>query len=228
MCTKIKLIKSRLFLLCAILTSFLFLSCIFGIKVALDSPKNIKVSDITSNSALVTWSSVKHAQSYEVMWTRKDNENWNFATVMENGIMLEGLTFDQDYTVQVCANPPDDSVFYTISDYNKTEFTTLMDETPDGEFARPANIKASFNKDKSSITVTWDPVEGASYYDINFDFGERYSPASYKIPKTVPASQTEFTYIGTMYGSYVNISVAARNSDFSDTCRWSREVRLDF
>lgn len=228
MSTKIKLIKSRLFLFCSILTSFLFLSCIFGIKVSLDSPKNIKVSDITSNSALVTWSSVKNADSYEVMWTRKGNETWSFATVKENGIKLEDLTFDQDYTVQVCANAAEGSLLYTSSEYNGIDFKTLMDETPDGEFARPANVTASFNKDKSSITVTWAPVEGASYYDINFDFRERYSPTSYKIPKTVPASQTEFTYTGTMYGSYVNISVAARNSDFSDTKRWSREVRLEF
>lgn len=188
----------------------------------LDSPKNIKVSDVTSDSALVTWSPVKHAESYEVMWTIKGYEAWNYKTVKGNGIKLEDLTFDQDYTVQVCANAP------TFSEYNKTEFTTLMDETPDGEFARPTNIKASFNKDKSSISVTWDAVEGASYYDINFDFGESYSPVKYRIPKTVPSSQTEFTYTGTIYGSYVNISVAARNSDFSDSCRWSREIRLNF
>lgn len=228
MCTKIKLIKSRLFLLCAILTSFLFLSCIFGIKVSLDSPKNIKVSDITSNSALVTWSSVKHAQSYEVMWTRKDNESWDFARVKENGIMLEGLTFDQDYTVQVCANASENSVFYTSSEYNGTDFKTLLDATPEGELARPTNIKASLNKDNSTITVSWDAVEGALYYDLNFEFFEDYSPAKYKIVKTVPASQISFTYTGTLYGKYVNISVAARDSDFSDSCRWSKEVNLEF
>ena len=222
MSTKIKLIKSQLFLFCAIMSSFLFLGCIFGTKTMLDSPKNIKVSDVTSDSALVTWSPVKHAESYEVMWTIKGYEAWNYKTVKENGIKLEDLTFDQDYTVQVCANAP------TFSEYNKTEFTTLMDETPDGEFARPTNIKASFNKDQSSISVTWDAVEGASYYDINFDFGESYLPVKYRIPKTVPSSQTELTYTGTIYGSYVNISVAARNSDFSDTCRWSREIRLNF
>ena len=89
MCRKIKLIKSRLLLLCAILTSFLFLSCIFSIKVSLDSPKNIKVSNITSDSATVTWSSVKNAQSYEVMWTLKGNESWSYKTVYETGIKLE-------------------------------------------------------------------------------------------------------------------------------------------
>ncbi len=228
MSTKIKLIKSRLFLFCSILTSFLFLSCIFGIKVSLDSPKNIKVSDVTSNSALVTWSSVKNADSYEVMWTRKGNETWSFATVKENGIKLEDLTFDQDYTVQVCANAAEGSLLYTSSEYNGIDFKTLMDETPEGEIARPSNVTASFNKDKSAITVSWDAVEGAFYYDINFEFSESYSPAKYKIPKTVPASQTDFTYEGTLYGNYVNISVAARNSDFSDTCRWSREIRLKF
>lgn len=228
MCRKIKLIKSRLLLLCAILTSFLFLSCIFGIKGSLDSPKNIKVSNITSDSATVTWSSVKNAQSYEVMWTRKGNDAWNYKTVKENGIKLEGLTFDQDYTVQVCANPSEGSAFTTSSDYSKADFKTLMDPTPEGEFARPSNITASLNEDKSAIKVSWAAVEGASYYDINFVFSESYSPVKYRIPKTLPSSQTDFTYTGTMYGNSVNISVAARNSDFSDTCRWSREVLLKF
>ena len=228
MCRKIKLIKSRIFLLCAILTSLLFLGCIFGGKTKLDSPINIKVSDITSDSALVTWSSVKNADSYEVMWTKKGYEVWDFASVKEKSLKLEGLNFDQDYTVQVCANPSEGSAFYTSSDYNKSDFKTLMDQTPEGEFTRPSNITASFNKDRSAITVSWDAVEGAFYYDINFEFGESYSPVKYRIPKVVPASQTDFTYAGTLYGNYVNISVAARNYDFSDSCRWSREVKLDF
>lgn len=227
MCTKIKLIKSRLFLLCAILTSFLFLSCIFGIKITLDSPQNIKVSDVTSDSALVTWASVKHADSYEVMWTIRDNESWNFATVNGTYIKLEALTFDQDYTVKVCAKASEYSAFYTSSDYNGKDFKTLMDEIPEGDFARPTNIQARFNEDKSAITVSWDAVEGAAYYDINFIFLEGYSPEKYKIVKTVPASQREFIYTGTMYGKAVNISIAARNFDFSDSCRWSREVLLE-
>ena len=226
MCTKIKLIKSKLFLLCAILSSFFFLSCIFGIKTELNTPKNVKVSDITSNSAVVTWSSVKHAESYEVMWTMKGNESWSYKTVYETGIKLEDLFFDQDYTVQVCANASGNSAFYTSSEYNGTDFKTLLDETPEGELARPTNIKASLNKDNSTITVSWDAVEGASYYDLNFEFFEDYSPAKYKIVKTISASQTSFTYTGTLYGKYVNISIAARDSDFSDSCRWSKEVQL--
>ncbi len=228
MCTKIKLIKSRLFLLCAILSSFLFLGCIFGIKTILDSPANIKVSDITSDSALVSWPSVKHAQSYEVMWAIKGDETWNFETVNKTSIKLEGLSFDQDYTVQVCANPSEGSAIYTYSDYKKIDFKTLMDDTPEGEFARPANFSASFNEDKTAITVSWNAVEGASYYDISFDFYEAYSPVNYNIVKTVAAGQKDFTYTGTMYGKFVNISVAARNSDFSDSCRWSRVIHLKF
>ena len=224
MCEKIKFIKSRLFLFCAILSSFLFLSCIFNIKTSLNPPLDIQVSKITSNSAVVTWSSVKHAGSYEVMWTTKGNVSWNYIIVYETGTKLEDLSFDQDYTVQVCANPSDSAVFYGPSEYNGIDFKTLMDDTPEGELARPTNITASFNEDNSALKVTWGAVEGASYYDLDFEFSYPYSPETIKILKTVPASQTEFTYTGTMYTNVVSLKIAARNSDFSDTCRWSKEL----
>ena len=228
MCTKIKLIKSKLFLFCAILSSFFFLSCIFGIKTELNAPKNVKVSNITSNSAVVSWSSVKHAASYEVMWTIKGKSEWSYDIIPETSILLMNLDFDQEYTVQVCANPEGaDSMIYCSSEYKSINFKTPLDETPDGQFARPANITASLNQEKTEITVGWDSVEGASYYDVNFEFEEGYAaPVKYRIAKTVPASQTEFVYKDTMYGNAVNIKVAARNSDFSDSCRWSKEIHL--
>lgn len=228
MCTRIKLIKSRFFLFCAILSSFLFLSCPFGIKTELNTPRNIKVSDITSNSAIVFWDSVKNAKSYEVMWTIKSNDSWNFDTTKNVFVKLENLLFDEEYTVKVCANPAEGSMGYWSSDYGEVTFRTSIDEIPAGEFSRPQNITASLNNEKTAITVGWNAVQGASYYDLNFEFVESYSPVKYRIVKTVPAGQTEFTYTGTMYGNGVNIKVAARNSDFSDSCRWSKEIYLAF
>ena len=206
----------------------LFLSCMnFGF--ALDTPANIKVTNITSDSAFVSWSSVRKADFYEVMWQIKGEVGWSYERVQTNCIQLKDLWDSQDYIVQVCALQKEGSNLYTDSDYAKKAFKTLADIPPEGELARPANFKPVFNSDKSAITITWEAVQGAAYYDICFECGTGYSPETLlKVIKTVPASETQFVYNEALPGRRIIIKIAARDEDFSNSCRWSKEVMLEY
>lgn len=228
MSMKISGYKKSVIVFCVLLCSILFLSCSNIYFFSLDNPRNIKVHSITSNSAEVSWPPVKKAAYYEVMWQMKDSSDWAYETVRTNHFCIKDLWYDQEYVVQVASFPDEkDSKLYAPSDYVKQSFKTLGDVPPAGELARPGNTRASINNTKTAITVNWDAVQNAAYYDICFEFMNSYSPVvELRVVKTVPVSQTEFVYTEALPGSKVIIKIAARNSDFSDSCRWSKDIIL--
>ena len=226
---KIGLYK-KLYTFSIAIVSLFFLSCDFipGFASRLDTPQKLEVSSVTSESAVVFWSAVKNAVYYDVMWQRKNEEVWQNEITTSTSIQLNDLYYSQEYTVQVAAMPENDSQKYVISEYAKTNFSTLEDIPPQGQLARPNNIQAVFNEDESAITISWDAVTEAVYYDIDIESYETYMPGVvFKTRKTVTASKTQLIYTDKMLGTSIIIKVAARNSDFSDSCRWSKEVCLD-
>ena len=207
----------------------LFLSCGTVFLDELEVPKNVKISSIASDSAVVSWSPVSKAKYYDVMWKLKESNDWTGSKLVEeNQCQLEELLYNQEYDVKVAGMFEYKSGQYLMSDYTSNSFRTLPDVPPEGELGRPNNVKARFNEDKSAIIIIWDSVEGASYYDINLkeDKVIYYSPGL-NILKTISAEKTELVYTGTIPKNKIIIKVAARDSDFSDTCRWSYEVYLD-
>ena len=218
------------FILIALLVfSNLFSACSnLAPKYQLDIPGNLEITSITSEGAKVSWSAVTNAGYYEVMWTIKGRNAWQSLDVETNTIALDELCFDEEYSVQVRALPAADSKSYTASEFAKKDFKTLIDQTPQGQLARPANVKALFNDKKTEISISWDAVEGAAYYDISIECYDDVSPAArLKLINMVPASQTKFVYTGPFPGTKIFIKVAARDSNCADTCRWSREVLLE-
>ena len=198
-----------------------------------EAPKNLKVSSITSDSAVLSWNPVNKASQYEIRWkTENDGNYWKSDIVnAESGtniFKIDNLLYEREYKVQIAAMFETGNNQYVMSDYASTSFKTLKDIPPSGELARPGNIQASFNQDKSAITINWDAVEGAAYYDVNIQTDELYFHAPrLNVLKTAAAPKTECIYSGYLPESRIVVKVAARNSDFSDSCRWSYEVELE-
>ena len=209
----------------------LFISCnkesFLNGLTELDKPKNLKVSDITSDKATVSWSAVENAYIYEVEWTAKNFEKMQSDWVMTNSIVLNDLYFDNQYTVSVRAQSNPNSKEYCDSDWVTCSFTTLPDVIPQDGFARPVNVNAKYDSKKKILTVSWDAVEGAAFYDISIEYTTKksYRPNTYKLVNTVSATQTSYTETNIL-GDEVWIKVAARNKDFSDSCRWSNDFYL--
>jgi len=69
------------------------------------SPLNVTISQITANSALVSWRPATYgATSYTVEYSFASEENWTMATVDGTQLMLSGLEPDSTYNVMVYSN----------------------------------------------------------------------------------------------------------------------------
>lgn len=197
-----------------------------------EAPKNLRVSSITADSAVLSWNPVNKASKYEIMWkTDNDGNYWKSdiinAEVGTNSFTIDNLLYEREYKVQIAAMFEKGNNQYVMSDYATISFKTLKDIPPSGELARPGNIQANFNQAKTSISISWDGVEGAAYYDVNLKSDELYFHAPrLNVLNTVAAPKTECIYSGFLPESRIVIKVAARNSDFSDSCRWSYEVEV--
>ncbi|MCR5766178.1 MAG: fibronectin type III domain-containing protein [Treponema sp.] len=197
-----------------------------------EAPKNLRVSSITADSAVLSWNPVNKASKYEIMWrTDNDGNYWKSdiinAEAGTNSFTIDNLLYEREYKVQIAAMFEKGNNQYVMSDYATISFKTLKDIPPSGELARPGNVKASFNQDKTAISISWDGVEAAVYYDVNLKSDELYFHAPrLNVLNTVAAPKTEYIYSGFLPESRIVIKVAARNSDFSDSCRWSYEVEV--
>ena len=238
-------------------TLFLFASCNNGNMAdkKLPTPKNLTVSSITSDSAVISWDAVENARLYYIRYQAEGYE-WDYEIVypvdqsqvissnktipdinsliflVKNSDETYTMTFynlfcDHNYTVEVSAMPHEEDSLEESNPTKKT-FRTLPEVIPEGELKRPENVQIEVDSEKPCVKVSWDAVEGAVYYDIylKYAINRDYMPDDkVLITRTVPASQTfvedsSMSGLGDVYAAWYK--VAARNSDFSDPCRWSK------
>ena len=218
-----------------------FTSCLFSLlakslsTTSLPSPRNISYGDITSDHAAIYWTKVTAQKEYtsiyyEVLYYSPESEYKYSITTSETYIHLEDLDWDETYKVYVRACSL--SSEYKPGNYVSTQFKTLDSPAPAGELQRPANVKAEYTAGKTGIKVTWNPVDNAAYYDIKCSY-RLYPSDSDSGPKiisekiiTVPASQNNAVDNTLNKGDVTYYSVAARNADFSNTCWWSKSIRI--
>jgi hypothetical protein len=230
------LYKSFLISILILANLIFFLSCdLIGnssdYQQCLPPPEQVFISDIKWNSAYVSWSSVKNAKLYLVSYREKGNEYAIIYTTESTSFLFEELCFDSNYVIEIFAFSKNEEPKEFSGIPAVIEFKTPLDETPEGELSRPANLTAEI-ADNSSIRINFDSVEGADYYEIEILFlsnpsAEDGSFETIKFSKIIPAGQTEYLYSDGLYYDTVLIKVSARNADFSDTCRWSRIAVLD-
>ena len=85
-------------------------------------PSALTVTDITANTAKVTWEAGGDETNWNVQYKKAADEEWTSAgTVNEKTITLDALANSTNYEVRVQGNFGDDNV----SDWTSTTFTTL-------------------------------------------------------------------------------------------------------
>ena len=87
--------------------------------VSCDAPTGLTVSNITNNSAIVSWTA-GNSTSWVVMYKQQSDSQWQNATVQTNSFNMDNLTINTVYDVAVKAICPDGSE----SDEASTSFTT--------------------------------------------------------------------------------------------------------
>ena len=211
--------------------AMLFVSCTNVPKTALDGIQNLRVENISSDKAVVLWDSVQNASEYQVIVKNISSGNYiHYFNTSEARYQAEGLEWAETYEITVNARPSDpDSFRYTEGPASSVTFKTLTPPVPAGEFTRPENLKAVVKN--GGVTLTWDSVEGAEFYDIHKEYWRDDDSIYWDgIEETRCVEAVKTTYTDVLDDGTVKVlyKVCARNSNFSNTCYWSEKICVMF
>jgi len=116
-------------------------------KEGLQSPTNIKVSSITSKTAVLTWDAVAGADSYQICDANKNVID----TVTSRTYMLKGLKENTAQTFYVTAGKS--GTYGIIDNENRVQFSTIA--TP-RSFTKNSNISLTYKSVKFCLGDTWN------------------------------------------------------------------------
>lgn len=135
-------------------------------------PVNVSAT-ATADSVTVSWDGIGGATSYSVLF---NNTVYNVTGTSKK---ITGLEANTDYAYSVCAkNSVGDSAYSEV----KTVRTLLT---------APVGIQATSTS--NTVTVSWEPVNGATIYDVNFD-GMLYEVYGTSKEFTGLNSTTQYTF----------------------------------
>jgi|GEM_PF-4641312 len=131
-----------------------------GNKPACNAPDSLRVNDITTNAALISWNGKPNAQSYEVRYRKVGDANYTTFNSIGTSRTLSNLASNTEYEFcvkTICAQ--DNS-----SDYSGCKtFRTLQ------VCAVPTNVRTTV-VNIYDATVTWDVVPGAQSYELRITY----------------------------------------------------------
>ena len=136
-------------------------------SVELAAPRNLKYQTGDDGSLTISWDAVDHAESYNVTmsgWKKTVTTNTVTFPKVENG----------RYTAYVTADSSDPA--YTLS---QSSSIGIYQQSISGkiDLAQPQNIYGSYDSSTGVITLSWDPVNHADYYNVTvqeMDTGPSY------------------------------------------------------
>lgn len=169
---KDKLIQKIVFTLITFFMILMVTSCGLVAQIPLDKPENIRVTDITEDHAIVIWNSVPNANDYEVEVIKVDGaERGGVYYPSDSHVEIDYLEWDEAYIVKITPRASG-TIWdkYTFGESATASFRTKMPGVPEGEFTRPQNVKAEYNKSTKDFTVSWDKVDGAVFYEVKCEY----------------------------------------------------------
>ena len=123
------------------------------------APENLTVSDITTNSAVLTWSAGAESQtSFIVEYMAEDAEDWTPVDVNDTTYTLEGLTQLTNYSVRVKAN---------CGEYDLSEAVVLTNGFRTiGVCPKVSNLVVS--NMSNTTTLTWEAGGSERNWKVQF------------------------------------------------------------
>lgn len=125
-------------------------------------PGGLGSSDITDNSATISWSAVALVDSYDYRYRAVGAPDWIDVNTASTSAGLSGLNAETDYEFQVRSNCSAASSNYSAS----SNFTTTAAPLP-CTVITPTGLAASGVTD-TSADVSWDAVTEATSYNYRF------------------------------------------------------------
>lgn len=157
-------------------------------SVELTAPQNLKYQTGDDGSLTISWDAVNQAESYNVMmggWKKTVTTNMVTFPKVENG----------RYTAYVTADSSDPA--YTLS---QPSSIGIYQQSISGkiDLAKPQNIYGSYDSSTGVITLSWDPVNHADYYNVTvqeMDTGPSYIVESSSISIKIPSYDHNWHFI---------------------------------
>ncbi|MFS0882732.1 fibronectin type III domain-containing protein, partial [Metabacillus niabensis] len=148
----------------------------------LDSPKNLKQSDITNNSVTIAWDSVENATSYKVF-----KDGVEIGETQTSSYSVSNLAADTKYTFEVQALDAKTS--------RQSTKTLLHVKTNPNVPSKPENFQLYGSPSTTSVVLNWDAVEGAEKYTLKRDGVVVYEGTqnSYREDEVLPDGK-QYTY----------------------------------
>ena len=130
-----------------------------GTPPTCDVPTGMAASNITYNSATISWTAVSNAVSYDVQYRPSGTTTWSSANTTTASINLTGLTEQTTYEYQVRTN-----CSFGSSNWSATNtFTTTAAPVCDV----PTNLNTS-NITYNSATFSWTGSSNGDSYDVRY------------------------------------------------------------
>lgn len=144
----------------SILACFIFFNILTDTMLAssnLPAPQNLKIINKTIDTIELAWDEVEGAEEYDVFVAEFNNGEFEYlGSSTSNTYIHAPLYTVTTYYYKVRANSQ-------ISNEDNNNFSNIVSASISIE--SPKNLRVT-NKTATSITLTWDEVEGATYYSL--------------------------------------------------------------
>lgn len=161
-----------------------------GTGTSCSLPSGLSTSSITTNTAVLNWTAVSGATSYNIQYKSSASATFTTLTSTTNSISLAGLIANTSYTYQVqtvCSNGL--SAYSAAATFNTSVAATCV--VPTG--------LASSSITSSAATLSWTAVSGATGYLLQYKTSSAtaftsVSSATNSISITGLSATTTYTY----------------------------------
>lgn len=167
-------------------------------------PAGLTISSITTSSAVVSWSAVSGAASYNVQYKPGSASTWTTVSTTVPSVTISGLTASSTYNVQVQAVCSGQSSTYS----SPVSFTTAAQST----CATPTGLAAS-NITTSSATISWNAISGAVSYNLDYKLSSSSTWATFST--TATSVNVNGMAEGTAYDFRVQAVCSSSSSSYS-------------
>ena len=210
-------------------------TCLSNSCSSCPTPTGLNASNITNNSALISWNAANGAINYKLDYKLSSATVWNSVTVSGTSYTLTGLQAGSTYNARVQTNCSGGSSSFS---------GTISFTTTGGSCSAPSNLAIS-DITTTSAKASWSAVSGALSYNFQYKANSSSSwqtvsvaTTSYIMTGLSPSTlyntrvQTVCSSGTSAYSAQVNFTTAASNSycaskGTSASQEWVKRVKLN-
>ncbi len=215
-----KIFKSLTVVLMCVLIA---LSSVTMASAALERVTGLKVTALSSNSAVVSWKSVPNAEAYQLQVNINDTgwKDLNGGSIKGTAFTVTGLSVGNNYKFQVRAYRTVNGLFGSSKEYS-SKYSTVASYTV--TLPKVTGFKATTSS-MTSAKLSWTKVAGAAGYNI-----QKKVDGSWKTVKNT--TSTSYTVTGLKANStysfrvraYVTVSGEKKYGTASSTLKYTAGV----